>query len=257
MHDKLVNATWPTEQFLISLKDESPFPLRLILRDSLYYPCSGFDGKPVKYLAGKILSFVYVDYGYTRNELFTELEESGFHGYDVVASRSISERELAPQGWRPPPLEQHDGDPTRRCRWIKDSFCEWFLFQRREDVPASHGPSRFSLLYLCADGVAAFHALYVANSIAPKIVAVIRPGCGPLSGAWTDLTDSTKIFARSVLGNFGGQPEFLLYGGWEDSDRYREPCWPDYSKNVCFFGSNPRRRIVGLWSRNVTRHEGR
>ena len=40
-----------------------PFPLREILRSSLYYPASRFDGDPVKYLAGDIHSFVYVDYG--------------------------------------------------------------------------------------------------------------------------------------------------------------------------------------------------
>ena len=257
MHESLPDARWPTEQSLISVKDESPFPIRLLLRDSLYYPSSGFDGKPVKYLAGKILSFVYVDYGYTRNKLFDKLEEQGFRGYDLVASRSVSERELTPQGWHPPPLDPHDGDPERHRYWIKDPFCEWLLFQRREAVPACHGPSRFSLLYLCADGVAAFHALYVANSIAPKIVAVIRPGCGPLGMGWTDFEDPRKIFARSVLGNPGGRPEFLLYGGWEDSNRYRRPCWHDYSENVCFFGRSRRRRIVGLWSRNVTRHDGR
>ena len=128
MYDKLANAAWPTEQFLISVKDESPFPIRRLLRDSLYYPSSGFDGKPVKYLAGKILSFVYVDYGYTRNELFAELEERGFRGYDLVASRSISERDLAPQGWRPPPLEPHDGYPTKYRDRIKEPFCEWLLF---------------------------------------------------------------------------------------------------------------------------------
>ena len=78
MHESLPDAIWPTEQPLVSVKDESPFPIRLLLRDSLYYPSSGFDGTPVKYLAGKILSFVYVDYGRTRDELHAELEERGF-----------------------------------------------------------------------------------------------------------------------------------------------------------------------------------
>ena len=256
MLDKLVNAKWPTEQFLISAKDESPFPIRLILRDSLYYPCSGFDGKPVKYLAGKILSFVYVDYGYTRNELFAELEGRGFRGYDLVASRSISEPDLAPQGWRLPPLELHDGYPTKYRDRIKEPFYEWLLFQRREDFPACHGPSRVSLLYLCADGVAAFYTLYVSNSIAPRIVAVIQPGHG-FGMNWTNFEDPRKIFSRSVLGNPGGRPEFLLYGGWGKPHHYGSSCWPDYNENVCFFGGRRGRRMVGLWSRNVGQHDGR
>ena len=49
--------------WLRCVKDEpegdQPFPLREILRDSLYYPASGLQGAPVQYLAGSILSFVY------------------------------------------------------------------------------------------------------------------------------------------------------------------------------------------------------
>ena len=35
----------------------NPFPLKEILTDSLYYPSSGFDGYPVRFLAGNFLSF--------------------------------------------------------------------------------------------------------------------------------------------------------------------------------------------------------
>ena len=51
----------------------SLFPLHNILRDSLYYPASSFDGDPVAYLAGCIASFIYVDFGHDREELEAEL----------------------------------------------------------------------------------------------------------------------------------------------------------------------------------------
>ena len=38
------------------------FLLHDILCDSLYYPASSFDGDPVVYLAGCIMSFIYVDF---------------------------------------------------------------------------------------------------------------------------------------------------------------------------------------------------
>ena len=50
---------------------DADFPLDDILRDSLYYPASGFDGDPVRYLAGNVLSFVYVDYGHSRKSWTT------------------------------------------------------------------------------------------------------------------------------------------------------------------------------------------
>ena len=40
------------------------FPLVDILRDSLFYPASGFDFRPIKYLEGCVCSFVYVDIGW-------------------------------------------------------------------------------------------------------------------------------------------------------------------------------------------------
>lgn len=36
--------------------ETSSFPLEEVLRNSLYYPSSGFDGDPVRYMAGNILT---------------------------------------------------------------------------------------------------------------------------------------------------------------------------------------------------------
>lgn len=235
---------WMTDLSSTTVKNK-PFSTHELLRDSLYYPSSGFDGDPVKYLAGNILSFIYVDYGHSRDEFMKALEMPGFLGYKVIGQpRSVTEQELTPHGWTPDPPTPTDGDPSRHADWIKEPFCEWVVFQRSADVPPGHGPYRFSILYLCADGVAAFQALYVANNIAPKSVAIIQPGHG-FGGNWTDYEDPKKIFARAVLNNEAGQPEILLYGG-VGHKFYQEPCWPDYNANVCFLDREDGR--IGVWS---------
>ena len=221
------------------------FPLHELLCDSLYYPASGLDGSSVKDLAGNIISFVYVDYGYTREAFMSALNNQGFLGYDLLAIRSVTEQELAPHGWHPDPPTPDDGDPSHHRDWIKEPFCDWCVFQRQEGFTANHGPDRFSLLYLCADGVAAFQALYVMNSVAPKAVAVIQPGHG-FGGNYTNFEDPGKIFARSVLQNPGGRPEILLYGGQGRREWYRKACWPDYQTNLCFL--NRVDGNVGVWS---------
>ena len=224
---------------------EEPLPLQELLQDSLYYPSSGFDGDPVRHLAGNILSFVYVDYGYGYDEFMEVLKSPGFRGYDLVAGRLVAEGELIPRGWHPNPPAHSDGDPSRYQERIKKPFCYWSIHERREDFPVSHGPSRFSLIYLCSDGVAAFQALYVANSVAPKAVALIQPGHA-FGGNWTDYTNPDQIFAKSVLENASGQPDILLYGGIGRRGFYQESCWPDYQKQVCFVdkmgGGN-----IGVW----------
>lgn len=226
-----------------------PFPLQQVLHDSLYYPSSGFDGDPVKYLAGNILSFIHIDYGRSKEELLTALQHPGFRGYELIASRAVTQEELTPRGWQPDPPTRGDGDPTRYRAWIKEPFCLWSIFQRGENLTAAHGPVRFSLLHLGADGVAAFQALYLANAARPKAVAVIQPGHG-FGGNWTNFADPGRIFARTVLGNPQGRPDILLYGGIGRRAFYEKPCWPDYSQFMGFL-AKAGGGSIGLWRENT------
>ena len=120
----------------------------------------------------------------------------------------------------------------------KKPYCFWSIFQRGINVPSIHGPPRFSLLYLCADGVAAFQALYYANSASPKAVAVIQPGTA-FGGNWTDFEDPYEIFARTVLGNPKGRPQILLNKGAGYSFR-EQCCWPSYTELICFLDISDR-----------------
>ena len=225
----------------------APLPLHELLRESLYYPSSIFDGDPIKHLGGNVLSFVYVDYGHTHAALMSALR---FTGYDLVAHRFVAENELSPDGCRPLELRRGDGDPLRHHDYIKEPFCVWSIFQRRADFPFTHGPVRFSLLFICADGVETFQALYVANRVAPKVVAVIQPGHA-FGHNWTDFTDPDQVFARVVLANPAGQPEILLYGGvGHDRKSYESPCWPAYK----FLARRFRKTeggTVGVWIKKL------
>ena len=241
--------TWLTGLSISEIKD-GPFPLDNLLQDSLYYPSSGFDGDPVKYLAGDILSFIYVDYGNTCDEYLSALK-AGFRGYDLVATRSVKELELTPRGWDPTPPPDLEGDPSRYRHAMKQPYCFWSVFQRGEGIASDHGPIRFSLLYLCADGVAAFQALYIANAAAPKAVAIVQPGHG-FGLNWTNFENPQGPLARAVFGNPRGQPEILLHGGYGPRNFYRKPCWPSYSKHVCFVPKGGGNGSIGIWKREAS-----
>jgi hypothetical protein len=114
-----------------------PFPLHELLHGSLYYPSSGFDGDPVRHLAGNILSFVYVDYGHSHDEFVSALETPGFRGYNLIAARSVTESELTPNGWRHTLPTRSDGDPTgSRSRFaLGRYFSVVRMFQTVTDHP--------------------------------------------------------------------------------------------------------------------------
>jgi hypothetical protein len=233
-------------KWLTSLTALDILPIREVLSRSLYYPSCGRDGDPVRYLAGFVHSFVFVDYGLEHDEVWASLHDShhGFRGYAPLACRNVLEHELTPQGWRAlPPDPVRDGDPRRVRDHIKKPFAIWSVHERTRDYGEEHGPERFSLLYVCADGAAGFQALYHGNRCAPDVVAIIQPGTG--SGHnWTDFRDPNKILGRSVLRNPYGKPGYLLYGGW--GPNYRESCWPDYAMLIHYWRAAGG--ALGLWS---------
>ena len=253
--DNLPQASIPSwlAELSPSTTMKNRLPLKLLLERSLYYPACGIDGDPVKYLGGAVLSFVYVDYRYTHDEWTNEIKNWGFKGYRLLATRPVIEAELSPDGWPPPIPHLYLRSETRRPVKVKDPFCEWSVFERNVDAGPDHGPQRFNLLYVRAEGVAAFRSLYVENNSGPAVIAVIQPGTGT-GGNWTDFRDEKAILARTVLGNPAGTPPFLLYGGYGSRDEYNTPCWLQYRRSRGFIRipENECRseRRIGLWSKS-------
>ena len=225
------------------------FNINNILNDSLYYPSAHFDGDPVKYLLGNIFSFIYVDYGVSREEFQKEIDNQGFRGYHIIHKQSITQNELIPNGWsvllQPDRNERNPNEKFYR-NWIKESFCEWIIFERDENRDDTYNPKRFSLLYLSADGSAAYQAMYLSNGSKPKIIAIIQPGHG-FGGNWTDFTDRNKIFARSVFYNVNLLPDYIINGGWGPSEFYNEHIWDEYNASVKIF--NTGRATLNIWKR--------
>ena len=107
-------------------------------------------------------------------------------------------------------------------------------FDRDECRDEGHGPLRFSLVYLCADGVAAYQALYRHNHTAPEVLAIIQPG-NDCSVNYTDFKDPDGSLAWTVLrGNGSNIPEYLVCGGLLLD--YTQAFWPDdYPEHVEWF----------------------
>jgi hypothetical protein len=202
------------------------FDIKQILKDSLFYPSAGYDGNPIKYFAGSIHSFIYIDYSVERDWLLKNFK------YKIIARKAVTETELAPNGWDRS-FDKSLGNPEKFIELIAKPYCEWIIFQI--------GELKLSLLYMCADGVATYQALYVKNAIAPKVLAFIQPGT--IHGNWTDFTNPQSILAKIVNSNPGGLPEYLINGGFyqRKGDRllHKQPCWPNYEQLVATLMKSP------------------
>jgi len=230
-------------------RDNFTFDVNTVLENSLYYPCACFDAHPVKYFMGNVYSFVNVDYGVSKGEFLREIDNHGFLGYHIIHRKPISQDELTPAGWKVHIYpERNDGNPGNYQNGIQKPFCEWIIFERDSDRDDSYNPKRFSLLYLCADGAAAYQAMYLSNSIKPRIIAIIQPGHG-FGGNWSDFTDRTKIFARSVFYNNDLLPEYLINGGIGPSSHYDDPIWSEFNSPIGKI--NAGESTLKIWKRTV------
>ena len=238
-------------------KDTCPFPLNEILKDSLYYPACGLNGTPVKFLAGNILSFVYVDYGVTREAFLQNLNgvdaDSGFKGYHAILKREIFREDVVPSGWSPSILPHDQRDRMRlaeaesRCK----PFGHWSVWKRDESTASSSGPERFSFFYMAGEISASYLGLYCQLGIAPEVIAIIQPGA--MGGEWEQTTSDDSFFKQVVRSNPAGMPGYLLHGGtgWgrrhPDNDPYPDPCWREYrGTRLCQLPE----RYAGLWRLN-------
>lgn len=235
-----------TPEWLMNLSDLETLPIQYLLKESLFYPSSGRDGDPVRYLGGFVHSFIYVDYGLDRSAIWESLHDDrhGFKGYSLLGCRYVAESELSVSGMRLTPAElTREENPLRHPKNTKQPFAIWTVQERSRNYGEEHGPERFSLLYICADGAAAFRALYYGNQCTPEVIAIVQSGEG-WGGNWTDFRDPNRILGRLVLGNPYGRPSCLLYGGWGLD--YRDCCWPHYKTLIHYWRA--AYGALGLWS---------
>ncbi len=151
----------------------------------VYYPGSGTDDHPVKVFGStqSAHSFVYADYGVTQAALEAELRHAthGFHGYHTLARLQLRESDLASRGWTP---HVHAGevpqDTYRFAAVATAPFGFLEVLERDHGFDDNHGARRLAILFLGADGIAAYDALFcqgLAHSL-PFVIVLQDHGFG-------------------------------------------------------------------------------
>jgi|YNPMSStandDraft_1061717.scaffolds.fasta_scaffold11585_3 hypothetical protein len=144
----------------------------------VYYPGACSDGQPVKLfnLAHAAHAYVYVDQWMERDALEREMtpvphsRRYGFRGYRKMAVLDLNPSELVPG-----PLQPHVrlDEVWNSFVFVRNDqgYAALFVYERLPDFGEDHGAKRFALLYLKADGYAAYDALFCQQS------SIARPFC--------------------------------------------------------------------------------
>lgn len=224
----------------VAALERVPFPRRDVLGSSVFYPAAHFHGDVIAKLAPVFHSFIYVDYSVDRASFDEAL--NGFRGYSVEGYKGLTPADLASSQPPPPIAPRFNGAMAQAPKAPTSGgapFASWAILRRDPGFDEAHGPARFSLVYVCADGVAAYHRMYAAERIAPRALAIIQPGHA-FGGNYTNFTDRDGLFAHVVLETGAPAPEFLLCGG-SGHKKSEPPWWPeDYIEQVAHFsGPHP------------------
>lgn len=211
------------------------FDLNSLLTNSVYYPASATDGKPIEGLSRFSFSFIYADYSLpleeVENALKTEFEPIG---YKLVGMRSISENELTPNGYTPQNFSLKESE-KKRMHYLRRSirnlspFALWAVYElESEQIKNDSGRiRRFSILYVGGEACTTFDKLYVSNKINPLAISILYPGEG-WGDNWTCFSDPDyrfyKLVELNVQNNHQVFPKYLFTNTINEI-RYS---WPNY-----------------------------
>jgi hypothetical protein len=197
--------------------EQGPFPLKDILANSLFYPACDNDGGVVRdcNILNRDLgieNFIYCDYAFGEEKLNEAMDT--FHGYTVIATRSVKQNDLTPIGWTmkmPPRLNLREY--TRYKDAYEKPFAKWIVYERVPEKGDDYGPNRFSLVYIGGEGIATYQAIYWSNKSCPTALAIIQPGHG-FGLNWTNFTDPDGYLNWVVANNPSKQmPKHIYFGG--------------------------------------------
>ncbi len=214
--------------------EQGAIPLQEMLANSFYYPACDNDGGVVKdcnknYQTLGIDTFIYCDYAYGEDSLNEDMND--FHGYKVLATRSLQQHDLTPNGWSmvmPPGLDLQQYHMFKDA--YKTPFAKWIVYERVPEKGEDFGPKRFSLIYIGGEGIATYQAIYWTNNACPKAIAIIQPGHA-FGLNWTNFTEPNGYMNWVVTHHPSRKvPKQIYFGGVMGREDYDDLNWSNYKK---------------------------
>ncbi len=184
----------------------------------VYYPGSRTDGSAVKFFRHEARCYVYADYFTEREEILAELDRHPFMGYSVRSRLDLTETDLAPPGCTmhiDDTISKAFTDRVRRHWPYARPFAFFAILERDDGFDETHGPGRLAILFIAADGYAAYDALFCQSGRAAPY-AILVETCG-FGGDWQPPGFGNLGFGRGglledIARRTGRMPPYLLCG---------------------------------------------
>jgi hypothetical protein len=176
------------------------------LREAVFYPCSGQDGAPVRFLAKRFQRFFYADYAISREAFDHTCTRQGFRGYRICEIRNLEVESIFLSSWENIGRSHRKLISRLHFDWSQP-FVAAARFERLPAFTEDHGPPDFELIFARCEAIATFVSVFIGRGITPRCLAYIRSGIG-FGGNYSDFPQELD---RTLRDNRAGLPEFMLY----------------------------------------------
>lgn len=186
----------------------------------VFYGGARFDGQPIELFnrARAAHSFAYVDFGVTAGDVEAELDRSGLLGYRSLVRIHLTRSDLVADGWIPH-VNAAEAAASQRGHHGATAPDGWGFLEvmaRLDGFWEDHGAERLALLYLGADAIAAYDALFCQRGALSGPFAVVVQDHG-FGGNYNRFARGGLL--ERIADRTGVHPDWLLVS--EGQDRWR------------------------------------
>ena len=139
----------------------------------VYYPGSALEGSPIHVFnsAHAAHVYLYVDYGFSKEEIERLMSENVPAGYHIYDEPEVTERDLLPHA----PQYHLTAEESENVRELykaanvptQNSFGFLKIYERDESLGDEHGAERFAVLFLGGDAIAIYDAIFGNTNAMP------------------------------------------------------------------------------------------
>ena len=132
----------------------------------VYYPGSALEGSPIRVFntAHAAHVYIYVDYGFGKEEIERRLIEDIPAGYHIYDKQEVSDRDILPFTPQYHLTEEERAYVMERYREARvpthNSFGFLTIYERDDAYGEEHGAKRFAVLFHCGDAIATYDVIF-------------------------------------------------------------------------------------------------
>jgi hypothetical protein len=188
------------------MSNEFKFDHLNVIKDSLFFPQSALNIYPINVFFENVYSFIFTDFGIERSRFLDVISKYAFIDFNIIHHSQLLHsdfdyhkiEDIFGEYYSFFDIENHpfrnyvqESSFSKISKMKHETYFDWLIFE-------NSAGKRFSFLYISAEPIAVYFALYSLLDQAPKIV-VLDNLARRMFQDWVMYANECDLFARILL----------------------------------------------------------